>query len=232
MPLSEAPHLDGRVWRVLAWPARPARRVRAWPTQRAFRPPRSRRPRTTSPPTTTSMSSAVDKSDPSQKSGRFKPRPVDGADRRRLRGARTVAIEDLIGKEQAGGAHLPDACVEGWSMVIPWIGLSAEGSAGTVKPTAKPKFVAFETVMRPYGNAGPELEHPGVDLSRGLADRRGDDTADPDGGGAVLRRAANQTARRCGWSCREVRLHGREIDRSDQSGRENAGHLVEQVGRA
>jgi sulfoxide reductase catalytic subunit YedY len=40
-------------------------------------------------------------------------------------------------------------CVEGWSMVIPWVGFPLKDLIAQVKPTSKAKFVAFETLMRP-----------------------------------------------------------------------------------
>src|SRR5579862_5692366 len=36
-------------------------------------------------------------------------------------------------------------CVEGWSMVVPWIGYSLSALLKQVQPTAKAKFVAFQT---------------------------------------------------------------------------------------
>ena len=36
-------------------------------------------------------------------------------------------------------------CVEGWSMVIPWIGLPLNALLKTVQPTAKAKYVAFQS---------------------------------------------------------------------------------------
>lgn len=105
----------------------------------------------------------VDKSDPSQKSGRFKPRPwtvrIDGA----CEAPRTVAIEDLIGKNRLEERIYRMRCVEGWSMVIPWIGFPLKDLLATVKPTSKAKFVAFETVMRPSempGQSWNTLEWP------------------------------------------------------------------------
>jgi len=37
-------------------------------------------------------------------------------------------------------------CVEGWSIVVPWIGFSLNALIKQVEPTAKEKFVAFETL--------------------------------------------------------------------------------------
>lgn len=52
-------------------------------------------------------------------------------------------------------------CVEGWSMVIPWLGFPLAGLLNRVGPQSGAKFVAFETLARPE-------EMPGV--KRGLLD--------------------------------------------------------------
>jgi sulfoxide reductase catalytic subunit YedY len=40
-------------------------------------------------------------------------------------------------------------CVEGWSMVIPWIGVPLASVLKRVEPAGSAKFVAFETLVRP-----------------------------------------------------------------------------------
>jgi sulfoxide reductase catalytic subunit YedY len=40
-------------------------------------------------------------------------------------------------------------CVEGWSIVVPWIGFSLSTLLNQVKPTGKAKFVAFESFYDP-----------------------------------------------------------------------------------
>jgi sulfoxide reductase catalytic subunit YedY len=46
-------------------------------------------------------------------------------------------------------------CVEAWSMVIPWIGMSFSKLASLVEPTSKAKYVKFTSAARPE-------EMPGV----------------------------------------------------------------------
>ena len=91
----------------------------------------------------------VDKGDPAENSGKFKPRPwtvhIDGA----CEAPRTVGIEDLIGKNKLEERIYRMRCVEGWSMVIPWVGFPLKDLIASVKPTSNAKYVAFETVMRP-----------------------------------------------------------------------------------
>src|SRR5207302_2486076 len=40
-------------------------------------------------------------------------------------------------------------CVEGWSMVIPWVGFPLNALINAVNPLGKAKYVAFETVYAP-----------------------------------------------------------------------------------
>ena len=105
----------------------------------------------------------VDKGDPAENSGKFKPRPwtvrIDGA----CEAPRTVGIEVLIGKNKLEERIYRMRCVEGWSMVIPWVGFPLKDLLASVKPTSKAKFVAFETVMRPSempGQAWNTLDWP------------------------------------------------------------------------
>jgi sulfoxide reductase catalytic subunit YedY len=57
-------------------------------------------------------------------------------------------------------------CVEGWSMVIPWVGYPLAELIKRVEPTAKAKFVAFTTATQPENMIGlrlPVLEWPYVE---------------------------------------------------------------------
>ena len=75
-------------------------------------------------------------------------------------------------------------CVEGWSMVIPWVGFSLSEVLKKVEPKSSAKYVAFETLFRPEEMFGqrysildwpyregltlPEAMHPLTILSTGL----------------------------------------------------------------
>ena len=45
-------------------------------------------------------------------------------------------------------------CVEGWSMVIPWVGIPLASVLNRVEPQGSAKFVAFETLVRPAEMVG------------------------------------------------------------------------------
>jgi len=53
-------------------------------------------------------------------------------------------------------------CVEGWSMVIPWVGFPLKKILDAVEPNGKAKYVAFETF---YGDS--KSENPNVKLPAG-----------------------------------------------------------------
>jgi len=92
---------------------------------------------------------STDKEEPAKLAGKFHPQPW------------AVQIEGLVNKPQKFDydalmklAPLEERvyrhrCVEGWSMVIPWIGFPLKVLLDRVEPTAKAKYVAFTTVMRP-----------------------------------------------------------------------------------
>ena len=44
-------------------------------------------------------------------------------------------------------------CVEGWSIVVPWIGYSLSTILKLAEPTEKAKFVAFQSLLRSRSNA-------------------------------------------------------------------------------
>jgi sulfoxide reductase catalytic subunit YedY len=88
----------------------------------------------------------TDKSDPARHAGSLKVRPwsvsVDGEVRR----ARTFDIEDLLKLAPMEERVYRMRCVEGWSMVIPWIGYSLSELIKRVEPTGNAKFVEFVTL--------------------------------------------------------------------------------------
>ncbi|MDO9087259.1 MAG: protein-methionine-sulfoxide reductase catalytic subunit MsrP [Anaerolineaceae bacterium] len=51
-------------------------------------------------------------------------------------------------------------CVEGWSMVIPWVGFPLAKLLEVVKPTAEAKFVRFETLADPEQMPGLTANFP------------------------------------------------------------------------
>lgn len=70
-------------------------------------------------------------------------------------------IDDLLKFEQEERLYR-FRCVEGWSMVIPWVGFPLKKILDAVEPTGGAKYVAFETF---YGDS--KSESPNVKLPAG-----------------------------------------------------------------
>ena len=91
----------------------------------------------------------TDKSDPARYAGSLKTEPW------------TVQIDGLVDKP--GAYSLEDVlksapleeriyrlrCVEGWSMVIPWVGFPLAALLAKVQPQSGARYVGFETLVRP-----------------------------------------------------------------------------------
>ena len=91
----------------------------------------------------------LDKADPANLSGKFKPRPwtitVDGM----VNKPGTFDVDALIKEFPPEERVYRMRCVEAWSMVIPWDGFPLSALLDKVEPQGSAKFVAFETVVRP-----------------------------------------------------------------------------------
>ncbi|WP_072396591.1 protein-methionine-sulfoxide reductase catalytic subunit MsrP [Hyphomicrobium sp. CS1GBMeth3] len=61
----------------------------------------------------------------------------------------TMAIEDILKPVALEERVYRLRCVEGWSMVIPWIGFPLADLLKRVEPLGSAKYVAFETLVRP-----------------------------------------------------------------------------------
>ncbi|MGI9292076.1 MAG: protein-methionine-sulfoxide reductase catalytic subunit MsrP [Gammaproteobacteria bacterium] len=89
------------------------------------------------------------KSDPIEKSGKFKPQPwsvtIDGE----AEVTGTFTYEDIIKPHALEERIYRLRCVEAWSMVVPWVGIPLGDILKRFKPTSKAKYVSFETLVRP-----------------------------------------------------------------------------------
>lgn len=89
------------------------------------------------------------KADPYENAQDFMPRPwsitVDGfADK-----TGTFHFEDFIKPFDLEERIYRMRCVEAWSMVIPWVGISLAEVVKHFQPTSNAKYVAFETLLDP-----------------------------------------------------------------------------------
>jgi sulfoxide reductase catalytic subunit YedY len=98
------------------------------------------------------------KDEPAVMSRDFKPLPwsvtVDGE--AELKGR--FAFEDLIKPHPVEERVYRLRCVEAWSMVIPWAGISLADLLKRFKPTSKAKFVEFTTLHDPRRMPGQKYD--------------------------------------------------------------------------
>ena len=91
----------------------------------------------------------VNKEDPARLAGTLKPRPwavqVDGL----VHKPKTYDIEDLLRLAPLEERVYSLRCVEGWSMVLPWIGYPLAALLRRVEPNGKAKYVEFTTLLDP-----------------------------------------------------------------------------------
>ncbi len=88
------------------------------------------------------------KDEPAQYAARLKTRPWSVAVGGEAGKPRSFSIEELL-KFPLEERIYRLRCVEGWSMVIPWVGFPLASLLKQVDPTSRAKYVAFETALRP-----------------------------------------------------------------------------------
>jgi len=105
----------------------------------------------------------VDKDDPVKNAGSLKTSPwtvtIDGL----VGKPQEIGIEDLIKSSTLEERIYRMRCVEGWSMVIPWVGFPLADLIKRAEPLGSAKYVAFETVSRPEEMSGLRSIFPVLD---------------------------------------------------------------------
>ena len=103
------------------------------------------------------------KSDPVEKSQKFKTKPwnvlIDGEVEKPLK----LSMEEITTMFPSEERIYKLRCVEGWSMIIPWLGFPLNKILKKVSPTSKAKFVKFTSVFDPeqmIGQRFPILDWP------------------------------------------------------------------------
>jgi len=108
----------------------------------------------------------TDKHQPAQYAHRLRTRPWSVMIEGEVKNKGPLNIEDLLKLAPMEERIYRMRCVEGWSMVIPWVGYSFAELMKRVEPTRKAKYVAFTTAMQPDTMIGlriPALEWPYVE---------------------------------------------------------------------
>ena len=91
----------------------------------------------------------TDKSDPARNAGTLKPRPWSVAVEGEVKKPGRYDLDTLRGLSTQEERIYRLRCVEGWSMVIPWVGYSLAELIKRVEPTGNAKFVQFVTLADP-----------------------------------------------------------------------------------
>jgi len=92
----------------------------------------------------------VDKGDPAANAQNFRTRPWTVAIEGQVKSPRSYDVDEITRMHPSLEERIYRMrCVEGWSMVIPWIGIPLSSVIKSVEPTSKARFVAFETRYDP-----------------------------------------------------------------------------------
>ncbi len=91
----------------------------------------------------------TDKSDPARNASTLKTAPWSVSVEGLVRRPYTFALEDLIRLSAQEDRIYRLRCVEGWSMVIPWVGYSLSELIKKVEPLAGAKYVEFISLADP-----------------------------------------------------------------------------------
>ncbi len=91
----------------------------------------------------------TDKEDVARLAQGFKPEPWTVEVAGLVHKPKTYALEDIRKRFPAEERIYRLRCVEGWSMVIPWLGFPLAKLLNEVEPMGNAKYVRFQTVMRP-----------------------------------------------------------------------------------
>ena len=109
---------------------------------------------------------STDKYEPAGLAKDFKTRPwtvtIDGAVEKK----QVLDVDTIIKMAAPEERIYRHRCVEGWSIVVPWVGFSLSELINKAKPTSKAKFVEFTTVedaKQMPGQRGRVLDWPYVE---------------------------------------------------------------------
>jgi sulfoxide reductase catalytic subunit YedY len=87
----------------------------------------------------------VDKDQPAKNSQNFRTSPWAVSVEGEVKTKRKFSMDEILKLAPLEERIYRHRCVEGWSIVVPWIGFSLNVLAKLVEPTPKAKYVAFES---------------------------------------------------------------------------------------
>jgi sulfoxide reductase catalytic subunit YedY len=105
----------------------------------------------------------TDKADPAQNAGTLRSHPWKVSVEGEIKNPKVYDIDELLKLAPLEDRVYRLRCVEGWSMVIPWIGIPLSELIRRVQPTGNAKYVQFVTLADPSqmpGLSTPVLDWP------------------------------------------------------------------------
>ena len=104
----------------------------------------------------------IDKDQPAKNAQKFRTSPWSVSVEGEVKTKRKFTMDEILKLAPLEERIYRHRCVEGWSIVVPWIGFSFSTIAKLVEPTDKAKYVAFES----YYDLGqmPEARYAGIQL--------------------------------------------------------------------
>jgi methionine sulfoxide reductase catalytic subunit len=101
----------------------------------------------------------VDKTEPAKNAQKFRTSPWTISVEGEVKTKRKFTMDEILKLAPLEERIYRHRCVEGWSIVVPWIGFSFNVLAKLVEPTPKAQFVAFESYwdLGQMPKARPEL---------------------------------------------------------------------------
>jgi methionine sulfoxide reductase catalytic subunit len=104
----------------------------------------------------------VDKDQPAKNAQKFVTSPWTVAVSGEIKKPRKFSMDEILKLAPLEERIYRHRCVEGWSIVVPWIGFSFSVLANLVEPTPKARFVAFESYYDPQQM--PLGKYAGIEL--------------------------------------------------------------------
>lgn len=99
----------------------------------------------------------TDKEDPSMNAQQFKTSPWTIAVGGFVKKPATYHLEDILKPAKLEDRIYRMRCVEGWSMVIPWLGFPLKDLINRLQPTSQAKYVEFTTLLDPQQMPGQNM---------------------------------------------------------------------------
>jgi len=104
----------------------------------------------------------IDKDAPAKNAQKFRTAPWTVSVEGDVKTKRKFSMDEILKLAPLEERIYRHRCVEGWSIVVPWIGFAFSAIANQVQPTEKAKYVAFESFYDP--GQMPEGRYSGIDL--------------------------------------------------------------------